>query len=584
MTEIPQDVIDLTNDSGEEKEEGETRRRPEESAPLSEPNSSSLSSLSDTLTSSLNRSKKRSIEHVEGKFQEANLFLAERSSGHKPALPVSLPQPTKETANAFDILLKKQRRKVPVPLSNAPSLSLPSSTAVSIVPRGNDAEGKAGASSNGFGWTAGKAGSASRKAKNAEEEKGNRLTVPSQASELSFRSTACKPGAVGEGTCLSANTADQSSSSTSSSSSFSSSSSSMYISARTEASASLPPFPQPFVRSFSSLQGLFLIENLVSQEEEAQLLSFLFNNPSIQSPAVEHPQPESDSSRILAVPQRSGRSTDGPLPLSLPPPPSAAAVAASGWRQSGFNGPYLVKTWGVQTDFQKRCVSAPDRSRGGRLFPSESLDFVWKRAKELIGKKRIPALEGWRPNEANANLYLSDAGHFLEPHFDDRFLSGPVLMTLSLQGHCAMTYKKGKQEQKEKSKSGAGTMAGKGKREAVQPKQLQTRLNLLSTIHQPSSSSCPPRQKGAERNSISEDRRDEGPSSKCTSAAATTSTVSSSGTSLTVQLPPRSILVVSGAARYDHTHEIQRGHIQDSHRVSITFRHAKTACDGRQWK
>lgn len=52
-------------------------------------------------------------------------------------------------------------------------------------------------------------------------------------------------------------------------------------------------------------------------------------------------------------------------------------------------------------------------------------------------------LLNFQPNECNANCYIRSENHYLTPHYDDRFLSGPILMNLSLQGHSKMTYSKG---------------------------------------------------------------------------------------------------------------------------------------------
>lgn len=44
------------------------------------------------------------------------------------------------------------------------------------------------------------------------------------------------------------------------------------------------------------------------------------------------------------------------------------------------------------------------------------------------------------PNDCNANAYIRSRGDYLTPHFDDRALSGPLLMNLSLESDAYMTY------------------------------------------------------------------------------------------------------------------------------------------------
>lgn len=49
-------------------------------------------------------------------------------------------------------------------------------------------------------------------------------------------------------------------------------------------------------------------------------------------------------------------------------------------------------------------------------------------------------LQNFTPNECNCNSYRAESNHYLTPHFDDRALSGPVLMNLSLGCDSIMTY------------------------------------------------------------------------------------------------------------------------------------------------
>ena len=51
-------------------------------------------------------------------------------------------------------------------------------------------------------------------------------------------------------------------------------------------------------------------------------------------------------------------------------------------------------------------------------------------------------LRDFQPNEANANSYERDKGHRLTAHFDDRQLSGEILVNLSLCSSCIMTFEK----------------------------------------------------------------------------------------------------------------------------------------------
>jgi alkylated DNA repair dioxygenase AlkB len=118
------------------------------------------------------------------------------------------------------------------------------------------------------------------------------------------------------------------------------------------------------------------------------------------------------------------------------------------WKHSSFNGHCLSKTFGVKTQFgpshiEERIVRANDPLKGEYDIP-EYLSPYPERLSRLIRcheDATLPAtLRAFKPNECNANSYVKADGHYLTPHFDDRHLSGPILMNLSLGGHCRMTY------------------------------------------------------------------------------------------------------------------------------------------------
>ena len=125
------------------------------------------------------------------------------------------------------------------------------------------------------------------------------------------------------------------------------------------------------------------------------------------------------------------------------------------WHLSSFNGHCLSKSFGVKTQFgpahvEERIVRANDASRGERDIPLYLIPYI-ERIKEFIKnwskKFKMPmVLSTFRPNECNANSYLKSENHSLTAHYDDRFLSGPILMNLSLVGRSIMTYTKGSSE------------------------------------------------------------------------------------------------------------------------------------------
>jgi alkylated DNA repair dioxygenase AlkB len=115
------------------------------------------------------------------------------------------------------------------------------------------------------------------------------------------------------------------------------------------------------------------------------------------------------------------------------------------WHHSKFNGHCMSKVFGVRTQFgipgEARCVRANKKELGELDIPEFLLPFQERFANFIAGLKDSPTvLRSFKPNECNANSYLSSEGHYLTPHYDDRALSGPVLMNLSLGCDSYMTY------------------------------------------------------------------------------------------------------------------------------------------------
>lgn len=120
------------------------------------------------------------------------------------------------------------------------------------------------------------------------------------------------------------------------------------------------------------------------------------------------------------------------------------------WHNSKFNGFCLSKTFGYKTQFgvpgEERCVRVNDPKSGEMPIPDFLANFP-KRLAHIISTSSLDfipqTLRSFKANECNANSYLQDAGHYLTAHFDDRSLSGPVLMNLSLGCDSYMTYHAG---------------------------------------------------------------------------------------------------------------------------------------------
>ena len=117
------------------------------------------------------------------------------------------------------------------------------------------------------------------------------------------------------------------------------------------------------------------------------------------------------------------------------------------WHFSSFNGNCLSKMYGYRTQW-----GLPNEDRLVRInVPENGEPDIPLYLQELVSKfhaivqrespQNVPAvLRKFTPNECNANKYMRSKNHYLTPHFDDRILSGPVLMNLSLAGDGCMTY------------------------------------------------------------------------------------------------------------------------------------------------
>lgn len=139
------------------------------------------------------------------------------------------------------------------------------------------------------------------------------------------------------------------------------------------------------------------------------------------------------------------------------------------WHFSSFNGNCNSKSFGVKTQFgtpgEERCVRRNNPALGEFDIPSYLEKYPIRlqqiiqqalRTKQVSQKTNKedftmclnyqqhklppPEVVKFVPNECNANSYESSSKHYLRAHFDDRVLSGPILMNLSLNCDSRMTY------------------------------------------------------------------------------------------------------------------------------------------------
>ena len=115
------------------------------------------------------------------------------------------------------------------------------------------------------------------------------------------------------------------------------------------------------------------------------------------------------------------------------------------WRVSSFNGFTDTKVFGVRTQFglpnEERLVRKNDVSKDEHDIPPYMAGLVRRvSALPTVFPELQDLLRSFKINDCNVNSYERERGHFLTPHFDDRALSGPLLLNLSLGCDCFMTY------------------------------------------------------------------------------------------------------------------------------------------------
>lgn len=116
------------------------------------------------------------------------------------------------------------------------------------------------------------------------------------------------------------------------------------------------------------------------------------------------------------------------------------------WKFSSFNGNCYSKSFGYVTQFglpdELRLVRKNNELAGEYNIPPEFQRFV-DRLHRIVAANmsQFPSeVRDFKPNECNSNSYRKSENHYLRPHYDDRTLSGPLLMNLSLAGSGIMTY------------------------------------------------------------------------------------------------------------------------------------------------
>jgi len=114
---------------------------------------------------------------------------------------------------------------------------------------------------------------------------------------------------------------------------------------------------------------------------------------------------------------------------------------AAKWEHSDSgNAKAHTQKWGVVTDLRASTFRDPDPSIGEREMPDMFKTLIQRWRTLALKSTKLRALAEHKAIEANAISYHKEQGHYLEPHVDNRQLSGECLCTLSLLGGCVMEF------------------------------------------------------------------------------------------------------------------------------------------------
>lgn len=204
----------------------------------------------------------------------------------------------------------------------------------------------------------------------------------------------------------------------------------------------------------------------------------------------------------------------GPIPSTLAASASSAPLPT--WKTERHSGVHREKRYGADSELWSRTIREPKHPMPG---------FVNELVLPKIRRALADLAAGWTPNEGNAIEYRR--GHsWLKPHVDDRRKHKELIANLSLAGDCYMTF--------------APATATATASVAAAPAPVPAAANASV------------------------------PRAECGNSVVPCVMSSPSGTK--VLLRRGTLLVLTGKARYEYTHGIDRQDVLSVRRVSFTLR------------
>lgn len=222
----------------------------------------------------------------------------------------------------------------------------------------------------------------------------------------------------------------------------------------------------------------------------------------------------------------SGAGTAGPVPASL-----QALVPA--WKSERHSGIHREKRYGMDSELWSRTVKEPKHP-----MPS----FVQLLLLPKLRRALADSTAGWNPNEGNAIEYCR--GHsWLKAHVDDRRKHKELIVNLSLAGNCYMTF----------ARAAAPATSSSSPAAAAATAQAPVSVSVTSLVSPQAGNSAP------NRNDFEVDEN-------------ALPSVLQHPKGAKVLLRRRTLLVLTGKARYEYTHGIDQHDVLSDRRVSFTLR------------
>jgi alkylated DNA repair dioxygenase AlkB len=234
-----------------------------------------------------------------------------------------------------------------------------------------------------------------------------------------------------------------------------------------------------------------------------------------------------EESRILSELEGSG--SNGSSSTAEPVPSSLSGPSPPAWKAERHSGVHREKRYGMDSELWSRTVREPKHP-----MPAFVHDLLLPKIRHALNDLTA----GWTPNEGNAIEYRRGQS-WIKAHVDDRRKHKELIANLSLAGDCYMTFAPAVVPSR--TASAAATA------QASAPVSAPSMMAMHAGNSASNQSDCCDNDTGWPR-------------------------VLHHALGTKVLLRRRTLLVLTGKARYEYTHAINRDDVLSARRVSFTLR------------